>query len=121
MTVARPSAAGSRRRVWGSRSARRHRLGDGLGRLAGPASTSRRMSFIGSTERTRGTTSKLFSGGGDQVNHSSVLPFHGSFPARLPCLIEWSTLTTVTITPIAEDEGADRRGQVEAAQPASAG
>ena len=46
------------------------------------ASTSRRMSFIGSTDRTRGTTSKLFSGGGDCVNHSSVLPCHGSLPAR---------------------------------------
>ena len=39
------------------------------------------MSFIGSTERTRGTTSKLLTGGGEVVNHSSVLAFHGSGPA----------------------------------------
>ena len=51
-----------------------------------PASTSRRMSFIGSTLRTRGIESKLFAGGGDVVNHSSVLPCQGSLPARLPCL-----------------------------------
>ena len=42
------------------------------------------MSFIGSTERTRGITSKLFSGGGDGVNHSSVFAFHGSGPATRP-------------------------------------
>ena len=49
-------------------------------------SISRRMSFIGSTERTRGMTSKLFSGGGDGVNHSSVFAFHGSGPAIAPRL-----------------------------------
>src|SRR4029450_10687740 len=38
-----------------------------------PAATSRRMSFIGSTLRTRGTTSKLLGGGGELVNHSSGL------------------------------------------------
>ena len=63
-------------------------------------STSRRMSFIGSTERTRGITSKLFSGGGDCVNHSSVLPFHGSLPALRPLLMLTMTLTIVTSTPI---------------------
>ena len=45
------------------------------------SSTWRRMSFIGSTERTRGIESKLCSGGGEVVYHSSVLPFHGSGPA----------------------------------------
>ena len=49
-------------------------------------STWRRMSFIGSTERTRGTTSKLLAGGGEVVNHSSVLAFHGSGPAIAPLL-----------------------------------
>ena len=40
-----------------------------------------RMSRIGSTDRTRGMTSKLCGGGGEVVNHSSVLAFHGSGPA----------------------------------------
>ena len=44
------------------------------------------MSFIGSTLRTRGITSKLFSGGGEGVNHSSVFAFHGSGPAIAPRL-----------------------------------
>ena len=56
---------------------------DGLGlarRRRSARSTWRRMSFIGSTERMRGTTSKLLTGGGEVVNHSSVLAFHGSGP-----------------------------------------
>ena len=57
------------------------------------------MSFIGSTERTRGTTSKLFSGGGEGVNHSSVFAFHGSGPAIGPFLIERTRLMTVSSTP----------------------
>jgi hypothetical protein len=48
--------------------------------------TSRRMSFIGSTLRTRGMTSTSFGGGGDGVNHSRVFPFQGSLPARRPRL-----------------------------------
>jgi hypothetical protein len=44
----------------------------------------RRISRIGSTERTRGMTSKLLAGGGEVVNHSSVFPFHGSGPAIAP-------------------------------------
>ena len=47
-------------------------------------STWRRRSFIGSTERMRGMTSKLCSGGGDVVYHSSVFAFHGSGPATRP-------------------------------------
>src|SRR3954451_21237568 len=62
--------------------------------------TSRRMSFIGSTDRIRGTTSKLFSGGGDEVNHSSVLAFHGSLPALRPPFTLMITFTTVTSTPM---------------------
>ena len=58
----------------------------------------RRMSFIGSTERTRGTTSKLFSGGGDGVNHSSVFAFHGSGPAIAPFLRDRTTLMIVSST-----------------------
>ena len=64
-------------------------------------SISRRMSFIGSTERTRGIASKLFSGGGDGVNHSSVLAFHGSGPAIAPRLTERTTLMTVNRIPSA--------------------
>jgi hypothetical protein len=56
------------------------------------------MSFIGSTERTRGTTSKLFSGGGEGVNHSSVFAFHGSGPAIAPRLSAQTIPTTVTAT-----------------------
>ena len=59
------------------------------------------MSFIGSTERTRGTTSKLFSGGGEGVNHSSVFAFHGSGPAIAPRLSDQTTPKTVTTTPSA--------------------
>ena len=57
------------------------------------------MSFIGSTERTRGTTSKLFSGGGDGVNHSSVFAFHGSGPAIAPFLSAQAMLRIVRTTP----------------------
>src|SRR6185436_19754601 len=59
----------------------------GAGRAAAsPAwrSTWRRMSFIGSTERTRGMTSKLLTGGGDDVNHSSVSAFDGAGAAMTP-------------------------------------
>src|SRR5215208_4627356 len=59
------------------------------------------MSFIGSTDRTRGMTSKLFSGGGDGVNHSSVFAFHGSGPAITPVLSDRTTLTTVSMMPTA--------------------
>ncbi len=47
-------------------------------------SISRRMSFIGSPERTRGIASKLLTAGGEVVNHSSVFAFHGSGPAIAP-------------------------------------
>ena len=57
------------------------------------------MSFIGSTLRTLGMTSKLFGGGGDGVNHSSVFPFQGSFPARRPCLALQSRFATTITTP----------------------
>ena len=79
-----PDAAGrgdgGGRRCWRRDACHQSRY-DGIIGLAGSSaasapvcrSTWRRMSFIGSTERTRGMTSKLFSGGGDGVNHSSVL------------------------------------------------
>src|SRR5262245_4207637 len=35
---------------------------------------------------TSGTSAKLYSGGGDEVDHSSVRPSHGSSPATSPCL-----------------------------------
>ena len=59
------------------------------------------MSFIGSTERTSGITSKLFTGGGEVVNHSSVFATHGSGPATTPRLRLRVTLMTVTSTPAA--------------------
>src|SRR3954447_997146 len=62
-------------------------------------STWRRMSFIGSTERMRGTVSKLLTGGGDVVNHSSVLAFHGSGPAIAPRFTERITLMIVSRIP----------------------
>jgi hypothetical protein len=51
---------------------------------ASPVRILSRMSFIGSTDRTLGIESKLWAGGGEVVNHSSVLPFHGSGPATRP-------------------------------------
>ena len=54
---------------------------------------------MGSTERTRGTTSKLFSGGGEGVNHSSVFAFHGSGPAIAPFYFAQTMLRIVRITP----------------------
>src|SRR4051794_12223701 len=59
------------------------------------------MSFIGSALRTRGITSKLFSGGGDCTNHSSVLALQGSLPAFLPTLRLRTTLNSETSTPAA--------------------
>ena len=76
------------------------------------ASTSRRMSFIGSTLRTRGIVSKLFAGGGDVVNHSSVLPCQGSLPARLPLLDRDDHVDERHQDAEREDERADRRDQV---------
>ena len=75
------------------------------------------MSFIGSTERTRGITSKLFSGGGEGVNHSSVFAFHGSGPAIAPFLSERTTLIDRQQHAEREDERADRRDQVVGRQP----
>ena len=46
------------------------------------------MSFIGSALRTVGMTSKLCSGGGEVVNHSSVFAFHGSGPDGRPLRID---------------------------------
>ena len=43
----------------------------------------------------------MFSGGGDGMNHSSVLAFHGSEPAIAPLLTERTRLMTVISTPIA--------------------
>src|SRR5215211_7134204 len=83
------------------------------------AATSRRMSFIGSTLRTRGMTSKLFGGGGDWVNHSSVFPFQGSLPALRPRLALHSRLSTTIHDADAEYEGADRGRQVAALEPRS--
>jgi hypothetical protein len=89
--------------------------------LLDAAPTSRRMSFIGSTERTRGTTSKLFSGGGDGTNHSSVFPFQGSLPARLPRFRLRRTFATVTSTPIARINEPIVEIRLKTSQPALAG
>ena len=42
----------------------------------------------------------MLTGGGDEVNHSSVLPFHGSGPAIAPCLRLRVMLTTVITIPM---------------------
>ena len=70
------------------------------------------MSFIGSTERTRGMTSKLLTGGGEVVNHSSVLAFHGSGPAIGAVLDAAHDVEHGHQDAEAEDERADRRDQV---------
>ena len=41
-------------------------------------------SHSGRRLRTAGMTAKLYSGGGELVDHSSVHASHGSFPAALP-------------------------------------
>src|SRR5437660_12611213 len=60
----------------------------GLYRAAGSGSRaawrSPRRSRSGMNERTGGTRSKLYGGGGELVAHSSVLPSHGSSPAPSP-------------------------------------
>src|SRR2546422_5718137 len=57
------------------------------------------MSFIGSKLRTVGITSKLCGGGGEVVNHSSVLASHGSGPARRPRRTLQTAFPTVISTP----------------------
>src|SRR4028119_355308 len=81
------------------------------------------MSCIGSTERMRGTASKLFVGGGDWVYHSSVLPFHGSGPAIAPRLAERRALTIVTPMPAARvnERAAGRGGRVGGARGSAGG
>jgi len=58
------------------------------------------MSFIGSTERTRGMVSKLWAGGGDGVNHSSVFAFHGSGPDGVPTFSDRTRLRIVSSAPV---------------------
>lgn len=71
-----------------------------MGAASACRATCRRMSFIGSTDRTRGLTSTLLTGGGDCVNHSSVLTFHGlGLPS--PCVTERTTVSMVIPTPVA--------------------
>src|SRR5262249_36513740 len=48
---------------------------------------------------TTGTTSKLYSGGGEVVAHSRVQASHGSSPARSPLRSERTTFTTKKRTP----------------------
>src|SRR5215218_6692208 len=81
-------------------------------------STSRRMSFIGSTERTRGMASKLFSGGGEGVYHSSVLAFHGSGRAGLDRADEVDDRGQDAER---EDPGPDRGDEVVDVQPVPVG
>ena len=76
------------------------------------SSTWRRKSFIGSTERTRGTTSKLCSGGGEVVNHSSVFAFHGSGPGDRAVLERADDVDDREQDAERDDERADRRDQV---------
>src|SRR5207248_5359378 len=71
----------------------------------------RRKSRSGRALVTYGTCSKLCSGGGDEVYHSSVSASHGSLPARVPlrrpCAIQTfatkaSTPSAITPDPIVE-------------------
>src|SRR6266496_6626069 len=48
---------------------------------------------------TSGRVSKLYSGGGDDVDHSSVHASHGSLPAMAPFLSDRRRLTTRQDTP----------------------
>ena len=58
------------------------------------------MSRIGSGLRTSGTASKLWGGGGESANHSSVEPCHGSWPTGRPPLYEAARFPSSTRTPI---------------------
>jgi hypothetical protein len=81
------------------------------------------MSFIGSRLRTRGMTSKLFGGGGDCGNHSSVLPFQGSLPALRPCLMLQSRVGDhhhagdATDRELGEEAGGDSSGVLKMIEP----
>src|SRR5271169_533693 len=48
---------------------------------------------------TTGVTAKLYSGGGEVVDHSSVHASHGSFPAGSPFKSDQARLATNTSTP----------------------
>lgn len=65
-------AAGQRDEVERSDQAEQRELAHCEPPAARPARMASRMSRIGSTDRTRGMTSKLCAGGGEVVNHSSV-------------------------------------------------
>src|SRR5262245_36382524 len=58
-------------------------------------------SHSGRRLRTSGRTSKLYSGGGEVVDHSSVHASQGSSPAGLPCRSDQRRLTTKQPTPAA--------------------
>src|SRR5688572_23202985 len=50
---------------------------------------------------TSGIAAKLYSGGGEDVVHSSVAPSHGSFPASSPARVLLHAFTKKTSTPSA--------------------
>ena len=79
------------------------------------------MSFIGSAERTSGTTSKLLAGGGEVVNHSSVFAFHGSGPGRHPHLQAARDVDDRDDNACGENKRADCRDQVVERQVADVG
>src|SRR5437773_12400520 len=56
-------------------------------------------SHSGRRLRTSGRVSKLYSGGGELVDHSSVQASHGSLPAMAPFLSDRRRLTTRQDTP----------------------
>src|SRR5262245_29003894 len=58
-------------------------------------------SHSGRRLRTTGKVSKLYSGGGDVVDHSRVHASHGSLPAGVPTRSERSRLTAKTPTAVA--------------------
>ena len=109
--------AGSPRRsrltASGSEPAARGASGGGGGRqLAVRSSIALRMSCSGSALRTSGTASKLCSGGGESVNHSSVAPRHGSWPGADAVSVAVGGVAELEQDPDREHEGrrSRRRG-----------
>src|SRR5208337_3238987 len=57
-------------------------------------------SHSGRRLRTTGIVAKLYSGGGDAVDHSSVQASHGSLPAAFPLKYDQTRFQTKIRTPI---------------------
>src|SRR5215469_2788329 len=93
--------------------------GVGAGASAGTLLCSARRSRSGIKDRTGGTRSKLYGGGGELVAHSSVLPSHGSSPATSPLRQLWTRLITKIRTENATKNAATVMKALVAPQPSS--